>query len=335
MSEVLYQDRAFNISRAVLDDVVGIGEAHLQSWLETYPNEEFGVTEDWIKEEFSYLVKDGVAPSGRDNGNTFRRKAIENLNDDTLYEVVKDEKGVVQGFMHVDKKDGVVNLNAIYLTNDLKGTGVAYKLMDQALGFAEELPIKLQVAAYNERAIKFYEKYGFKKGEVEEELFHGKIPIMNMSREAKKAITYSNLNPNLEIKESPVEGKGIFTKVPIKKGEKLTINIDPQPVEVHEFNDEDFAKFREDCIQKGLQWDSVSLGTGRHKAAISERDKNPENYGNHSCDPNLSSDHIALRDIEPGEELTVDYAELSDVNWSMECKCGSKNCKGIVKGKVE
>lgn len=183
MPEVMRQDNRLEISPATLDDVIGIGEAHLLSWLETYPNEDYGVTEGWIKEEFGYLVKSGVAANGHDNGIPFRRKVIEKLDSNTLYEVAKDEDGKIQGFMHVDKKDGIVNLNAIYLTNALKGTGVAYRLMDQAVAFAGNLPMELQVVAYNERAIKFYEKYGFKKGEIEKELFHGKMPVLNMKRE--------------------------------------------------------------------------------------------------------------------------------------------------------
>lgn len=186
MSEGLHQDGKFEISPATLNDAVGIGEAHLQSWVETYPNEEYGVTEGWIKDEFSFLIKDGVAPNGRENGIPFRQKVIKELDPSTtLYDVVKDEDGVVQGFMHVDKKDEVVNLNAIYLTDALKGTGVAYKLMDQAVAFAGDLPMQLQVVAYNQRAINFYEKYGFKKGDTEKELFHGKMPVLNMRREGK------------------------------------------------------------------------------------------------------------------------------------------------------
>lgn len=184
LTEVLFQDHRFEIVPATLGDEVGIGEAHLQSWLETYPNEKYGVTEEWIKNEFGFLIKDGVAANGIDNGIPYRRKMIEKLDSNTLYEVVKDENGTIQGFMYAYKQNEVVDLGAIYLTNVLKGTGVAYKLMDQAVAFAGSLPIKLQVIAYNERAIAFYEKYGFKKGAIEKELFHDKMPVLNMKREA-------------------------------------------------------------------------------------------------------------------------------------------------------
>ena len=63
MTEVLFNDKRFEIESATVDDAVGIGEAHLKSWLQTYPNDEYGVTEDWIRTEFSFLVKDGQTDS--------------------------------------------------------------------------------------------------------------------------------------------------------------------------------------------------------------------------------------------------------------------------------
>jgi len=32
-----------------------------------------------------------------------------------------------------------------------------------------------------------------------------------------------------------------------------------------------------------------------------------------------------------GEEITADYAKDNAPNLNMECNCGSKNCKGIVR----
>lgn len=145
---------------------------------------------------------------------------------------------------------------------------------------------------------------------------------------------YPNLNPKFEVKDSPIQGKGLFTKVPIKKDKKLQVNIDPTLYASKIMTTAEFDKFREECKRKGLEWDSVSLGDGRHDVAVANRKDHPENFVNHSCDPNLDRNHVALRDVEPGEELTVDYSQFSDENWEMECNCGSKNCRGIVKGKV-
>lgn len=58
-------------------------------------------------------------------------------------------------------------------------------------------------------------------------------------------------------------------------------------------------------------------------------------YANHSCDPNTwwhGSVMIARRDIQPGEEVTYDYSSSDiDVEWDMECHCGSSNCRGVVR----
>jgi SET domain-containing protein len=70
-------------------------------------------------------------------------------------------------------------------------------------------------------------------------------------------------------------------------------------------------------------------------------------YINHSCNPNigvprdsnLALSHVALRDIEEGEEITYDYHEDFEVagespqvksRSSFECHCGAKNCRKII-----
>jgi uncharacterized protein len=57
---------------------------------------------------------------------------------------------------------------------------------------------------------------------------------------------------------------------------------------------------------------------------------------NHSCEPNLISRvmkghvlYMSLRDIQPGEELTVDY-NFSKSNPRTPCSCGAKGCRGTI-----
>jgi hypothetical protein len=57
-------------------------------------------------------------------------------------------------------------------------------------------------------------------------------------------------------------------------------------------------------------------------------------FVNHSCKPNCETDQIAgkmwiiaLRDIEPGEELTYDY-NLYDGEDEAPCLCGARRCRG-------
>lgn len=57
---------------------------------------------------------------------------------------------------------------------------------------------------------------------------------------------------------------------------------------------------------------------------------------NHSCEPSTAYDGldvVALRNISCGEELTLDYATFLDEHMEpFECHCGSKNCRGLIKG---
>ena len=136
------------------------------------------------------------------------------------------------------------------------------------------------------------------------------------------------------IKPSNIEGKGLFATRDFKIGEKLNISNSSNISESKIYNDIEFEDFITWCKENSKQWDSISLGNGKHQAAIADRDNHPENYINHSCEPNLDKNHIALRNIKSGEELTIDYGQFSSINWSMNCNCGAKSCKGIIKGSV-
>lgn len=57
---------------------------------------------------------------------------------------------------------------------------------------------------------------------------------------------------------------------------------------------------------------------------------------NHSCEPNTAYNGlnlITIRDIDKGEELTLDYATFLDKNMQpFHCLCGSSNCRGLIIG---
>ena len=62
----------------------------------------------------------------------------------------------------------------------------------------------------------------------------------------------------------------------------------------------------------------------------------PQKYINHSCNPNTSIcgkvSIVALRNIKEGEEITFDYSIIEgDSRWEMKCKCGSKNCRKLIR----
>lgn len=61
----------------------------------------------------------------------------------------------------------------------------------------------------------------------------------------------------------------------------------------------------------------------------------------HSCDPNsgIELKHLelkALKDISPGEYLTIDYASTDDkVTFQFACNCNATNCRGWIMGRAE
>ena len=61
----------------------------------------------------------------------------------------------------------------------------------------------------------------------------------------------------------------------------------------------------------------------------------PHKFLNHSCSPTAGVKGItliAIRDINEGDEITVDYSTIEgDYRWEMPCSCGEKKCRKIIK----
>ena len=66
--------------------------------------------------------------------------------------------------------------------------------------------------------------------------------------------------------------------------------------------------------------------------------EDPEHWRpiNHSCDPSAwleGLDVVARRPLEPGEEITLDYATFYDERMAaFACGCGSETCRGTIRG---
>ena len=138
-------------------------------------------------------------------------------------------------------------------------------------------------------------------------------------------IIRSWINPKAEIRNSVTEGKGMFAKENIAKGEKVVV-LGGQYT-----NKETAEKARENG-KLIMQWDTDLY-------SVEDRGDDNTYFINHSCDSNLWMDGphtlVARKDIIAGEEITADYAlweadETFVSQWN--CKCGSKLCRRQVKG---
>jgi len=173
----------FTIEAATEADISAIGHTHLQAMLETYPNEKAGINEEWINQKLGFLSKP--------ESDEFRRHTVLQAEIDTehtLYLVVRNGQGQVVGFFHCTRDTQQAKLEAIYLLHEARGTGVADQLMQRGLEFAGNLPISLEVLDYNERAIRFYKKYGFETVADSHKLLREKLPVFGMQRKPTKEI---------------------------------------------------------------------------------------------------------------------------------------------------
>lgn len=80
-----------------------------------------------------------------------------------------------------------------------------------------------------------------------------------------------------------------------------------------------------------------SLQVEEDNFLVSLTDCEPADYVNHSCDPNAGLSGqialVAMRRIEPGEEVTYDYAMSDGSSYDeFRCLCGVASCRGRVSG---
>lgn len=140
------------------------------------------------------------------------------------------------------------------------------------------------------------------------------------------------LHRHIEVRGSDIEGRGLFARAAILKGELVWRKENDEKyytqAEIDRFTPEQKKNFYNYCYQVGPD---QFYGTPEGKAG------DDADYMNHSCDPNTwfeaDGSMTALRDIQPGEEVTYDYATSeSRPDFQLNCRCGAATCRGIVRG---
>jgi len=126
--------------------------------------------------------------------------------------------------------------------------------------------------------------------------------------------------PDVIVKKSKIQGRGVFAARDFKKGETV-LKWDVS----RELSEEEAENFPED--QKGY----VAFWGGKYVLQLP-----PARYVNHSCEPNTFVKDfcdIAKKDIKKGEEITSDYSTVPEPNMNMKCNCGGKDCRGTIRAK--
>jgi len=136
----------------------------------------------------------------------------------------------------------------------------------------------------------------------------------------------SYLSPKTIVEESPIQGRGLFARAFIAKGEIVCIKGG------HIFNRETLRE-----VQKTLGPAEIQIGENLFIGPLTESEREGSMiFSNHSCDPNIGVQgqivFVARRDIQAGEELTHDWATTDDDDYEMACNCGAPNCRNVITG---
>ena len=128
----------------------------------------------------------------------------------------------------------------------------------------------------------------------------------------------------VEIRTNSLNGKGIFAKENIKKGEIVFIKGG-------------HILTRDEIFSSGVINSYFPISDEYFLGATNKDEEDQiKLYQNHSCNPNVGLHgeitFVAMRDIEKDEELTVDYAFIDNEDYSFECTCGSNNCRKTITG---
>jgi SET domain-containing protein len=142
-------------------------------------------------------------------------------------------------------------------------------------------------------------------------------------------------SPLVEVRNSPVHGRGVFAVQPIRKGtrileylgDRVSHEAADKRYEDHDENDNHTFLF---IVDKKTV---IDAGVGGNDAR----------FINHQCEGNCESVIEnrrvfidAVRDIEPGQELGYDYEigrekdDPPNVDEIYACRCGSPKCRGTM-----
>jgi ribosomal protein S18 acetylase RimI-like enzyme len=164
------------VEPATPEDAAEVFDVQRRTWLDTYPNEEAGITYEDIR----------VRLEG-ENGELIPKKVdwwkrgIETAGETRAIFVVRDI-GKVVGFVAPSIMNKQRRIGAIYVLPETQGKGVGRKLLEKAVEWhGRDEDIFLHVASYNQNAIDFYKKNGFEETGTkivdEDALRNGNAPI--------------------------------------------------------------------------------------------------------------------------------------------------------------
>ena len=132
------------------------------------------------------------------------------------------------------------------------------------------------------------------------------------------------LAEGIEVRPSRIDGKGCYAAAPFKRRRKVA-----------ELAGERISRVEAARRMRGKRRLHI-CAIDAYWNVDSSRGGNGTQYINHCCEPNAYMRVVAgrilifaLRDIEPGEEITLDYGETYHPD-TYRCRCGAPSCRGTL-----
>ena len=123
---------------------------------------------------------------------------------------------------------------------------------------------------------------------------------------------------------STIDGQGAFAAEPIPARRKIG-EIRGEAITVRE------ARRRAKGVAR-----IMIVEVSETRAIDASRSSDPLRFTNHSCRPNATLrirqgrvEFYAMRDLAPGEEITVNYGETHH-DGQLRCRCGAPGCIGFL-----
>ena len=172
----------YTIEQPIVSDAEELIAMHSQSWIDTYPNEEHGITLDHVQGRIDQFTSD----EGYEKRRNYIREGLENP--DYYLRIARNIKGKIVGFVDARRGKEGIELCGMYVDKSEHGKGVALLLAKGAMQWlGDEADVILNVVIYNKRAQAFYQKLGFEI--IPDSVhFHNNtvIPVINMIRKGEK-----------------------------------------------------------------------------------------------------------------------------------------------------
>jgi RimJ/RimL family protein N-acetyltransferase len=254
------------------------------------------------------------------------------------------QRSVRPGSLHV----GALGMGML---EPYRGRGIGARLLSACLAEAWAvglLRVELEVFSDNARARGLYNRAGFSEEGVrrsarvvdrmaQDVLLMAKLApsvenltapgawerFIELAATASRYRQQSWVSEAVRVAVSPIHGRGLFAARRIPAGAIVGV------LGGRLLDSAEFAEYQ----RQHPRYAAAAIGEDRHLVL----DEGPLRFGNHSCDPNLwMGDEvtiIARGDIDPGEELTIDYAlHTVDPNWRLACQCQASQCRGVITG---